>query len=311
VPSVFEPVRETARYRFNEAAEFFVTSKSQARSVMRFRAAFTLIELLVVISIIALLIGILLPALGAARESARAAVCLSQVRQIGTASYLYANDHDGHLPPHSSFDPSLSDPGNPGVGANVHWCWANVAGDPELALKNGSVSRYLQDVTAIAGCPSYETPADFSSAAAALGVALPSEVHYGYNGRMLGRPSATGAQDWNAYRIETIKNPTETILFTDSGKLGSPASQVWPEWELLPAANDTRTGMSGAGPVGGNTVHGRHGDAANVAWADGHASREPVTFSFSNNAQKEAKLGTLDPDPSDGASNEWWNGGFE
>jgi len=62
------------------------------------REGFTLIELLVVISIIALLVGILLPALGAARATARGALCLSNMRQIGTMYYMYANDNDDTMP---------------------------------------------------------------------------------------------------------------------------------------------------------------------------------------------------------------------
>ena len=61
------------------------------------RPGFTLIELLVVISIIALLIGILLPALGAARNSARNLMCLSNVRQLGTAGFTFAADHKQRL----------------------------------------------------------------------------------------------------------------------------------------------------------------------------------------------------------------------
>lgn len=78
-------------------------------AITRRAGGFTLIELLVVIAIVALLIGILLPALGRARESARSLQCLANMRSMGQSVSLYQNDWDGHFPLSSHSTGSLLD----------------------------------------------------------------------------------------------------------------------------------------------------------------------------------------------------------
>ena len=72
-----------------------VSQKSVFRSNGAKSVSFTLIELLVVIAIIAILAAMLLPALSAARERARSASCLSNMKQLGTASTMYSDDWSG------------------------------------------------------------------------------------------------------------------------------------------------------------------------------------------------------------------------
>ena len=62
------------------------------------RSGFTLVELVVVLSVVALLVGLLLPALGSARAAAQSAVCLSNTRQLGIALNAYLVDSGGRLP---------------------------------------------------------------------------------------------------------------------------------------------------------------------------------------------------------------------
>lgn len=97
----------------------------------RVRHAFTLIELLVVIAIVAILIGILLPSLGSAREASRTTVCASNCRQVGVACLLHANDNNEQI---WSANTWLRTPDHTGDQPGIIW-------------------DYVQEADSILGCP--------------------------------------------------------------------------------------------------------------------------------------------------------------
>ncbi len=109
--------------------------------------AFTLIELLVVIAVIAILMAILMPVLKRAKEQAKRAVCFNNLRQLGLAWLLYADDYDGKI---------MNGDGGTDHGREIAWvgkCWDNYGSGIQLpvadqitAIKRGAMWRYSKDL---------------------------------------------------------------------------------------------------------------------------------------------------------------------
>lgn len=136
---------------------------------------FTLIELLVVIAILSLLIAILLPVMSKVKQQARLTICAGNLRQVGIAIQLYADDYDGFIP----FGPQ----GRPVTGSNFYTVTGNVTS--LLSLEDGApvglglmLEHYLSYQPKVLFCPGADQPSEAEKQLERVGHAQAQSDYY-------------------------------------------------------------------------------------------------------------------------------------
>ena len=182
--------------------------------------AFTLIELLVVISIIALLLAILMPALNSVKEAARSVVCLANVRRIGMAGYIYALEEEDSFPPFrmAKSTPTSGDFVNDYGRVKPRWPWFFDHGigpviDPRPFVQNPGDTFGDSDTLIMTNdffmCPGFKHR-DFDKRDIRNG-------SYGYNYQYLGN-SRVGDGGFVRFPVKAnrIRRTAETVMIADS-----------------------------------------------------------------------------------------------
>ncbi|MEL7474019.1 MAG: prepilin-type N-terminal cleavage/methylation domain-containing protein [Planctomycetota bacterium] len=236
------------------------------------RRAFTLIELLVVIAIIALLIGILLPSMGKARDSARTLKCLVNLRSMSMASYLYTDANDGRF-----ITVGL---GHGGSHGDEEAAWINTLrgyyDNPIVARSPVDTSPHWPEALGGPGVPVESTSDQFR------------RTSYGVNNYLT--PLSPLSRDKHHDRYHKIPQPDATVQFVMmayEGKFAGADHTHIENWvnPFLPGV----TPQLAAGQVQINAHGGEQGTAnaeSNYGYLDGHAETrafEDVYESFNRN----------------------------
>jgi prepilin-type N-terminal cleavage/methylation domain-containing protein/prepilin-type processing-associated H-X9-DG protein len=277
------------------------------------RPAFTLIELLVVISIIALLMAIVMPALGRAKNQCRATICRSNIRQLYLANSGYAIENDSFYV-RAARDLYKLDNDSFSSGGMYRWHGVRqsdgVDPDPERntfdPLK-GPLRNYL-GTGRIKECPAIiKFTKDGTENAFEAGCG-----GYGYNCVGVGsRTYQYGLGDKamrGSMKTTEIRQPADKIMFTDTAfAQGLPPSYIIeysfcePPLFVVNFGNAIQE-MPGVQP----SIHFRHLGKSTVVWCDGHVSAEKVDFPESAKDKPEIfKIGWFGPE--DNALFRPWN----
>ena len=223
--------------------------------------AFSLVELLVVIGIIAVLIGVLLPALSRAQAAAKRVQCLSNLRQLATASSVYAANNK------NSFPPAYYSSSNGQVAYGYNWDFTTI-----LDLNTGKKSIVPgllwmgQTNPQIQQCPVFEGRSN---------TAADPHTGYNYNTSYIGHGDLelSPGKLVPPARMNQVRKPSETALFGD-GEWKNGANKFM----RAPIANP----LDPHSVVSAGTQGFRHRGMTNIAFCDGHAESLKDRYTLNN-----------------------------
>ena len=233
------------------------------------KKAFTLIELLVVIAIIAILAAILFPVFAQAREKARQTSCLSNLKQLGTASQLYVDDWDETYMPPALFNATPANleatyPGYPVTTKDSAGNYMQVSGYPSSGQNPRSAWTWMDSIFPyVKNINIYKCP---SGKKDRWGYGMNENIH-----NSAGSPNFAYEVDGltSAYlngtfnTVSGIKQTATIVLFCDTFIPGN----AWSYWMVWPWFCSYATDKRGSGGV----KMARHNGGCNVTFADGHA----------------------------------------